>query len=539
MTTRSITVRARVAPRPEPPLERLHDPLLEDLARGGPLSRERFAVRWGDAGAVRALAEAKRAPLPAELVRTLDAEHRRLGASEASLASLGRLARGEAVCTVAGQQPGPLGGPLYSLHKIASAVGLAAVVEERTGIPCVPLFWMHGEDSDFEEIRGVTLADAALTLRELALPASAHHDGALVGSIPTAPLRDLEAQALECWAGLAGREHAAALMTRSQAHAADLGEAFSALMLAWFANQGLVVVDPRRAAFRAAARPILERYLASADELGARARRAGASLARTLGRTPLSEASLESFVFAVEDGVRHKISVAEARMRPAERPLSPSVALRPVVQDGVLPTVAMACGPGEAAYLAQLREVFEGLGVRPACPVPRLSMTWLPPPAIRLLEASGAPPAELVVGTDAVLRRLAEAQVPAGVRETLERARAEAMEGLARFGAAAQEVDASLPQLVESARGKVDYQYARLLEGMAGKLRHRLERQHPEWLRLRYYLMPGERTQERRLASLEVAAYRGPGLAEELCELAGEQARRVATGILEHLLVDL
>ena len=70
-------------------------------------------------------------------------------------------------------------------------------------------------------------------------------------------------------------------------------------------------------------------------------------------------------------------------------------------------------------------------------------------------------------------------------------------------------MDASLPQLVESARAKVDYQFQRLLEGLAGKVRHRLEREHPEWPRLRHYLLPGDRLQERRLASLEVVAYRG------------------------------
>lgn len=66
--------------------------------------------------------------------------HRRLGASQASLANLERLVRGEAVATVAGQQPAPLGGPLYSLHKTSSAVGLAAVVRSRAGVPAVPLY---------------------------------------------------------------------------------------------------------------------------------------------------------------------------------------------------------------------------------------------------------------------------------------------------------------------------------------------------------------------------------------------------------------
>ena len=151
-------VRARVAPRPEPPFDRLFDAVTQDLVRGGPLARERFATRWDDTGALRRLAAAKRAPLAPDLARGLDGYHRRLRASARSLDSLGRLAAGAAVCAVTGQQPGPLGGPLYTLHKIAGAVGQAAAVAERTGVPCVPVFWMHGEDSDFEEIRTATFA---------------------------------------------------------------------------------------------------------------------------------------------------------------------------------------------------------------------------------------------------------------------------------------------------------------------------------------------------------------------------------------------
>ena len=201
------------------------------------------------------------------------------------------------------------------------------------------------------------------------------------------------------------------------------------------------------------------------------------------------------------------------------------MALRPVVQDAIFPTVAMACGPGEIAYLAQLREVFEGLQVAAACPVPRLGVTWLPPAAVALIEAAGVEPWEVVAGADAVLRRLAEQSVPAGPRTDLERARADALSGLERFAASAREVDASLPQLVESARAKVDYQFQRLLEGLTGKVRHRLEREHPEWLRLRYYLMPGDRLQERRLASLEVVAHRGRAVVPALCDLAAEHVR--------------
>src|SRR5207247_250524 len=99
--------------------ERLFDPLVDDLVHGGEVSRARFAVHWPDTPALKELAGAKRRPLPEPLARAMRTWHEARGASAASVANLERLARGEAVCVVAGQQPAPLGGPLYALHKIA------------------------------------------------------------------------------------------------------------------------------------------------------------------------------------------------------------------------------------------------------------------------------------------------------------------------------------------------------------------------------------------------------------------------------------
>jgi uncharacterized protein YllA (UPF0747 family) len=535
--TRPLAVRARVHARPEAPFDRLHDLLTEEVVRGGPLARERFDALWKDPDSIQRRL-GKRRPLPPLLADALVDQHRRLGASPASLDSLDRLARGEAVCAISGQQPAPLGGPLFGLHKVASTVGLSRRVVARVGAPCVPVFWNHVEDSDFAEIRAVTVADRSLRLHELELPAGAHAEGGLVGAVPPAPLRTLVEAAIELWDGLPGAPDVAARLRGALARARDLGEAHAALLLDLFGDAGLVVVDPRLPEFRRVARPVLERYLRRSEPLARAVRQAGERLEGVLGRRPLSDAALESFVFRIAGDRRHKITPAEAR-RLGEEELSPSVALRPVVQDAVLPTVAMACGPGELAYLAQLREVYEGLEVVPACPVPRLGATWLPPAAIELLEAAGAEPWWLVAATDQVLRRHAEARLPADLRDALAALRAELGERLGEFARKSTRLDPSLPQLVESARVKIDYQLARLAEGLLGKARHRMERDHPEWLRLRYYLSPGDRLQERRLASLEPAAYRGARVAAETGDLAEAHAEELERGEHSHVLLEL
>jgi len=155
------------------------------------------------------------------------------------------------------------------------------------------------------------------------------------------------------------------------------------------------------------------------------------------------------------------------------------------------------------------------------------------------MDAAGADAVDVITSTDSVLRDLAEKRLPASVVTQLDDARARASSALDGFADASREVDASLPQMVASARGKVDYQFQRLRDGLVGKSRHRLEREHPEWLRLRYHLLPGDRLQERRLASLQPVACRGAQVIDEMCDLAEAHAQAIEQGRFEHLVLDI
>ena len=65
-------------------------------------------------------------------------------------ADLAALRSGRAQVVVTGQQPGYLGGPLYTLHKIATAVALARQLTAG-GRPTVPVFWSGDDDDDLRE----------------------------------------------------------------------------------------------------------------------------------------------------------------------------------------------------------------------------------------------------------------------------------------------------------------------------------------------------------------------------------------------------
>jgi hypothetical protein len=55
---------------------------------------------------------------------------------------------------------------------------------------------------------------------------------------------------------------------------------------------------------------------------------------------------------------------------------------------------------------------------------------------------------------------------------------------------------------------------------------------------LRYVLFPGDKLQERRIASLEPIARLGAGVVTELCEHAVEHAAKSAEGTHEHWLLE-
>jgi uncharacterized protein YllA (UPF0747 family) len=210
-----------------------------------------------------------------------------------------------------------------------------------------------------------------------------------------------------------------------------------------------------------------------------------------------------------------------------------------VVQDALLPTVLQIAGPGEVAYLAQLGEVYKVLGVPPSVAFPRATATWLPESAVQLITERGVDAWSLVREPDTTLRQVYAGMVPEEARATLDRLRTATDEKLEEFAATAKEIDGSLPQLIDSARGKVDYQFRRVSDGLVSKVRSRFDRGHPQVGRLRQALLPQDRPQERRLAWLDIVARGGSAVLEQASALAEQHVQETLNGDNEHHLIPL
>lgn len=315
------------------------------------------------------------------------------GAGEPVLSNAGLLGNESALCVVTGQQAGFALGPMYVLAKALGAVHLAREVAASTGRPCVPVFWVASDDHDIPEAASTSWRRHDGTLA---------HDTVAVGRT-AAPVHDVEippgeigrlAEAMAPGDALflaTLRESATPALGRP----ATLESSFVRLLLALLGDLGVVPVAPRLPFLRARQTTLLAREVALRGESSRLLAAMRGRLLREFGVDSIHRSG-DEVNFFIEDGppgaiTRQRLrwegdtlrvgdsgvlSMAEFEGLLAREPerFSPNAALRPIVQDHALPTVAYVGGPSEVVYHAQIGPLYLLFGVvRPAV-VPRPSI---------------------------------------------------------------------------------------------------------------------------------------------------------------------
>jgi bacillithiol biosynthesis cysteine-adding enzyme BshC len=471
---------------------------------------------------------------------------RRLGAPRAAIEAADALRSG-AVAVVTGQQPGLLGGPVFTLYKAATAVALARELATLLGEPVVPVFWAATDDSDFAEVAGATVAASDLALDEVALDPALSERDLMVGHLPASAGQPARL-ALTSGRG-AGR--ASELAGPIWERGGDWGEGFAACLYQLLGSYGLVLVDAREPALRELARPLIGRYLedprgfAAAVGEGGEALE-GAGLGRQLGAFAASHPLFHEVpprrrrLAAGGEGDQSFVRAARAILAGEEEGrLWPGVALRPLVIDRVLPSVARVLGPAEVTYMAQLAPAYRRLGVAQPPAVPRLTATLVPPAAVEVAAAAGAGLGAFLADPSATLRRYYEQELPPAAEEALARLENGQRAGFAAAREALAELGRGLDELVDSVARKVDFQLRRLRETAVKREKSRRESADPRLRHLSSFLRPDQGLQERRLALLAALALGGDELVATVLERAESDLQAIRDGRSYHHLIGI
>lgn len=436
--------------------------------------------------------------------------------------TLAALADGSRRVVVTGQQPGFLGGPLLTLHKIATAIALAQL-RTAAGLPTTPVFWCGDDDDDLVEALGPVGWDPGSG----ALVRADGRVGARSGRLERVMIGATEARR---WCGpgdallrrLAERSGAdalsgdlSALWTRALTERWDWSRLNVAAVARIFRGQGLVIVRGADPELHAAAAPLYEVIARRRGRCRELAEDRGRQLAAAGEPVALSQRSLRRHLFAAADGRR--VPVAEDEALPEAARLRPGVLLRSLVQDWLLHPVAVVIGPGEAAYLRQLEPLYPELGVERSPLVPRM-FAWILPrdfPAERLAAYANGPVLD-AAAADALAGELAAA---AGDR----------VAAMLRARLGVDEARAGRLALGRARRWRRGV--AAMLRAEGAAVRERAYADWPGWI------VPDGRRQERRWAAVAAAAYVGDELAQALVSAATAHLAAGAEGDWREYLV--
>lgn len=330
------------------------------------------------------------------------------GAPESTMQNIGRIKKADSVVVVGGQQAGLLTGPLYTVNKVISIIHHAREQERELGVPVIPVFWIAGEDHDFEEINHVFLPE---TGRMRKYPLSYKN----ITKSPVSAL-ELDKRALTEWVdalfgGMRETEYTKELYDGIREHvrlSENYSEFFARTIFQLFEEEGLVLIDSSHHLVRQLEKDYFKELIRYQPEIAKGVVQSLQSLDQSGYSVALDAENTDGHLFYHLHGDRillrrnesgewtgkqNEITLTNDEMLAiAERHpqlLSNNVVSRPLMQEMLLPTLGFIAGPGEIAYWAALKPAFHALGLRMPPVLPRMSFTLIDERIAKLLHRYG------------------------------------------------------------------------------------------------------------------------------------------------------
>jgi uncharacterized protein YllA (UPF0747 family) len=449
--------------------------------------------------------------------------------------------RREAFFVVTGQQPGTLGGPLHTLYKVLTAVALAGILEDLTKRPFVPLYWCGGDDTDFQEIRRLSLVTRESTPISTMIPQQAHGAGLATGDIGIEWLGQVWKNVRPFVEEFENGAFAVQIVDGAFERARDHGEHASAILVG-LTGGALAVVDGRSPAVRRHAQPMIVDYVTHEDEIKRVVIDQGEALQRSGYHAQLT-AGADSGIFLLENDVRKTVTpelrpmLVDAARHAVER-CSPGVIARNLVQDFAIKPAAVVLGPAEIAYRCQINALYPRFGVPSPVPVPRLTATFVPPGLAAILQGTDLSTVEMMLRDPSeFVRSICERSLPPALRDAADELERQVREAVDRFSRA---IDSGAPP---KAAGRIKPKLsdlnsrAALSAASVSDIGRAIA--YDRWVflsDLASLVRPGGKPQERTLSGLVPCLFGGPTTCQDLLAIGSTYLDDLLDGRTSHIV---
>lgn len=331
-----------------------------------------------------------------ELSEAIYDQYAEIKISKQTQANIEALKSPKTIAVITGQQLGLFGGPLYTIYKSFTAIKLASYLKDKyEGYHFVPVFWLEGDDHDFEEVRSINLVNNLNQIFNVK-----YEDGELdeinrgnIGNLKfnqnieqlfqllTTELRETEY-----------KNSLIELLKSIYQPGRTFLECFRELMIKIFDEFGLIVFNPTAPKIKQLLSPIFTKEVTSYKN------HTGILVERSAELEELYHAQVKVKainLFYLDDNERLLVEPVENDYRlkgkrkrfshdelislisTTPEKFSPNVLLRPICQDYLFPTGFYVGGPSEISYFAQVTPLYDLYGLTEPIIYPRSAATIL------------------------------------------------------------------------------------------------------------------------------------------------------------------
>jgi len=326
------------------------------------------------------------------IVRDFNAD---LELSDLSKHNIDLLANENTFTVTTGQQIGLFGGYLYTLYKIVTTIKLAKELSEKHQKNVIPIFWIADEDHDFDEANHVSVIknDSSVETISIKRPSDLHQQ---VGREQVnADVEDQVNQFFEASGSSQFSDELKTWLSEDFNPKNTQKNAFLRFINRLFGKHGIVFFGSDTKLIKQAALPVFETAITKAVEVYDALESQSKAIESVYHRQATTDHSLlflnckrgriklhlevKKFIWSIEEKSFSSDELL-AKIETDPNLLSPNVFLRPIVQEFVLPNIAYIAGPGELAYYAQMKKMYEVFDVPMPVIIPRLSATVIEKP---------------------------------------------------------------------------------------------------------------------------------------------------------------
>ena len=361
------------------------------------------------------------------IVQILANQNREFHCGVRTLANIDSLLNDNSVAVVTGQQVGLFTGPLYTIYKTLTTLKLVEHLANRfPEYTFVPIFWLEGEDHDYEEVNSVRLINASNEVQTFAYQfrgASSETNLGAVGKIEfdegiEQVLQTIDQSLIQT----EFKPRVIELVRTAYQKGMSFNRSFAHLMNVLLENSGLIFLDPNDREVKKLLAPLFQRELAETPKFCQLVVDRSAELEKQY-HAQVKPKSVNLFFFhhggryLLEPrpdgfglkGTRQHLTKEHVQDASVNSPelFSPNVVLRPICQDWLLPTVSYVAGPAEIAYFAQLKTLYEETKIPMPMIYPRASVTIVEEKVEKVIDRFSLPLTDLFQDLEIIKGRVA------------------------------------------------------------------------------------------------------------------------------------